>query len=86
MSFTIETEQNNKISFLDVIVIFEEGKFATGVYQKPTFRGAYTHFERILLDTYKIDMIYILVNRCFRICSDWSMFHSQLIVFREIFL
>ena len=27
MSFTIETEQNNKISFLDVSVIREQGKF-----------------------------------------------------------
>ena len=34
MSFTIETEQNNKITFLDVNVIREEGKFATNVYKK----------------------------------------------------
>ena len=27
MSFTIKTEQNNKISFLDVNVIREQGKF-----------------------------------------------------------
>ena len=32
MSFTIETIQNNKISFLDVNVIREEGKFITSVY------------------------------------------------------
>ena len=32
MSFTIETEQNNKISFLDVIDICEQGKFATSVF------------------------------------------------------
>ena len=29
MSFTIETEQNSKISFLDVNVIREQGKFVT---------------------------------------------------------
>ena len=39
ISFTIETEQNNKISFLDVNVIREQGKFITSVYQKPTFSG-----------------------------------------------
>ena len=32
MSFTIETEQNNKIS-LDVNVIREQGIFTTSVYQ-----------------------------------------------------
>ena len=32
MSFTIETEQENKISFLDVNVIREQGEFITSVY------------------------------------------------------
>ena len=45
MSFTIETEQNNKISFLDVNVIREQRKFTTSVYRKPTFCGVYTHSE-----------------------------------------
>ena len=30
-------------------------------------------------------MIYTLVNRCFRICPSWSLFHQQLILLREIF-
>ena len=32
MSFTIETEQNNKMLFLDINVIHEQGKFITSVY------------------------------------------------------
>ena len=32
MSLTIETEQNSKISFLDINVICEQGKFITSVY------------------------------------------------------
>ena len=69
MSFTIETEQNNKISFLDVNVIREQSKFITSVYRKPTFSGVYTHLhlDSFLSDTYKIGVIYNLVNRCFRI-------------------
>ena len=85
MSFTIETEQNNRISLLEVNVIGEHGKFITSVYRKPTFSGVYFHFDSFLSDTYKIGMIYTLVNRCFRICSSWSMFHQQLILLREIF-
>ena len=84
MSFTIETEQNNKISFLDVNVIREQGRFITSVYQKATFSGVYTHFHSFLPDTYKIGMIYFLVNRCFRICSSWSMFDQQLILLTGI--
>ena len=85
MSFTIETEQNNKISFLDINVFHEQGKFITSAYRKPTFTGVYTHFDSFIPDTYKIGMIYTLVNRCFRICSSWSMFHQQLILLRQIF-
>ena len=85
MSFTIETEQENKISFLDVNVIHEHGEFITSVYQKPTFSAVYTHFDSFLPDTYKIGMIYTLANRCFRICSSCSMFHQQSILLREIF-
>ena len=85
MSFTIETEQNNKISFIDVNVIREQGESITSVYRKPTFSGVCNHFNSFLPDTYKIGMIYTLVNRCFLICSSWSMFHQQLILLREMF-
>ena len=47
LSFTIETEQNNKI-FLDLNVIHEQGKFVTSVYRKPTSSGVYTHFDSFL--------------------------------------
>ena len=60
MPFTIETDQRNKISFLDVNVIREQGKFTTSVNRKPTFSGVYSHFDSFLPDTYKIGMIYIL--------------------------
>ena len=33
MTFTVETDQNNKISFLDVNITCEQGKFITGVYR-----------------------------------------------------
>ena len=71
MSFTIETEQKNKLSFLDVNVIREQGEFIISVYRKPTFSGVYTHFDSFLPDTNKIGMIYTLANRCFRMCSSW---------------
>ena len=49
------------------------------------FSGVYTHFDSFLPDTYKIGMIYALVDRCFRISSSWSMFLQQWIFLREIF-
>ena len=34
----------------------------TDVWQKPTFSGVYTYFDSILPATYKIGMIYTLLN------------------------
>jgi len=86
MKFSFEQEKNGKLSFLDVEVSREENKFVTSVYRKPTFSGVYTHFESFLPSTYKFGMIYTLVFRCFRICSDWTKFHNELKLLKEIFL
>ena len=37
MSFTIKTEQSNKITTLDFNVIRGHGTFTTNIYRKPTF-------------------------------------------------
>ena len=39
MSFSFEQEINDKLSFLDVEVSRQQGKFVTTVYRKPTFSG-----------------------------------------------
>ena len=69
MKFTVEAEQNNKISFLDVNIIREQGKFVTSLYRKPIFSVVYTYFDDFLSDSYKTGMIDSLINRCFPICS-----------------
>ena len=85
MSFSMETEKENKLSFLDVEVIREQGKFTTTIYRKPTFSGVYSNFESFLPSVYKFGMVYTLVYRCFRICSNWTQFHTELIFLKGIF-
>ena len=53
MSFTIENERKNKVSFLNVNVIREQRKF-TSVYQNPTFIRVYTHFDSFYLTPTKL--------------------------------
>ena len=79
----METEQNNKISFLDINVIREQGKFVTSVNRKSIFSSVYTHFYSFLSDTYKIAIIYTLINRWFWICSSWSTVDQQLILLKR---
>ena len=49
----------------NINVISKQGKFTTIVYQK--LICAYIHFDSFLTNTYRIGMVYKLVNTCFRI-------------------
>ena len=49
MSFSMETEKENKLSSLDAEVIREQDKFTTTVYRKPTFSDVYSNFESFYL-------------------------------------
>ena len=37
----MESEEDNKLPFLDVLVIREETEFSSTIYRKPTFTGLY---------------------------------------------
>ena len=58
MSFSMETEKENKLSFLDVEVIREKGKFTTTIYRKSPFSCVYSNFESFLPSVYKFGMVY----------------------------
>ena len=81
----METEKENKLSFLDVEVIREQGKFTTTVFRKPTFSGVYGNFESFLPSVYIFGMVYSLVYRWLRICSSSTQFHTELIFLKRIF-
>ena len=85
MSFSMEIEKESKLSFLDVEIIREQGKFTTITYRKPTFSGVYSNYESFLPSVYKFGMVYTLVYTFFRICSKWRQFHTELTVLKGIF-
>ena len=86
MSLSFEQDKNGKLSFLDIEVPREKGKFVATVYRKPTFSGVYTHFQSFLPTIYKFGIVYNLAYRCFKICSDWTMFREELSFFKQVFL
>ena len=81
----METEKENKLSFVDNEIIREQGKLTTAVCQKPTFSGVYSNFESFLPKVYKFGIVYTLVYTCFHICSNWTQFHTELIFLKGIF-
>ena len=57
MSFSMETERQNKFSFFDIEVIRKQGKFSTTVYRKSTFSGVYSNSESFLPFVCKFGMV-----------------------------
>ena len=67
MSFTIESEKQNRMSFLDAQIICEDKIFTTSVYHKRTFSEISRYFDSFLPSTYKFGTVYTLAYRCLQI-------------------
>ena len=73
------------MSFLDVNIIIEQGKFTTFGYCKPTFSRIYIHFDSLLPSSNKVGLLPTLLYRRFEICSDWTKFHLELVKLIDVF-
>ena len=62
------------LPFLDILIDNSGDKIRTSVYHKPTYTGLLTNFNSFVPFTYKSGLIRTLVDRCFRIASDWKRF------------
>ena len=69
LKFTVEKEQNNSLTFLDVLVEKEGTGFLTSVCRKPTFTGQYIRWNSFSPKARKICLIKTLVHRALMICS-----------------
>ena len=77
IKFSIETELNGSLSFLDVKMFRENEKFVTSVFRKDTFSGGYTNFISFIPLEYKFGVVHTLLNRCFNLSSDFLKFHHE---------
>ena len=85
MSFIIENEKQNRMSFLNLQIIREDKTFTTSAYRKPTFSGVYTHLDRFSPFTYEFPTVYTLAYRCLQIRSSWTKLHRKLVCLKGIF-
>ena len=85
MSFTYEAEQNNCLSFLDVLVSREKDAFSTSLYRKPTFSGLYTNYYSYIYEKYKKGLILCLLFRIFSFSVNWDKFHTEVKFMKKLF-
>ena len=86
IEFTMETESNNELPFLDVLIKRDNDGFQTSVYRKTTFTGTYMNWKSLSPRTYKIGLINCLLNRASKICSTKKLFNEEISKIKKILL
>ena len=78
MKLTSAIEKNGSPTFLDITIVFENNKFVTSVYGKPTLRSDFTNFKSFIPDIYKLVLIETLLHRSIRLCSNYQSIKKNL--------
>ena len=78
IKFSYEPETDGKLHFLDVNVHYNTGKFLTNTYSKPTNTGLYTLWSSFTPKLYKSNLFICLLQRSYRICTNWASFISEI--------
>ena len=79
ISFTMEEEINNTLSFLDVQVTRQtDGLLTTSVYRKPTFSGLFLKWDSYVPKQFKKSLVLGFINRAWKICSTYELFDKEL--------
>jgi len=83
LKFTHELERGNALSFLNALVIREEGKLLTNWYRKPTYSGRYINYFSSHPLQFKMNTITNLVDQALLLSSE--RFHDRNIkIIKEI--
>ena len=68
IKFTYELEINNKISFLDVLLIRKNDTSETTIYRKST-NGVYLHWDSFAHKNWKRSPLRSILAKAYKICS-----------------
>ena len=76
LKFTFEKEENDQLSFLDVLVEKSNEGFVTSVFRTRTFTGQYFRCDSFGPTKRKTNLIKTLVHRALMICSKSKLQHE----------
>ena len=76
--FTFEKDQDNKISFLGILITRVGSELQTSLFYKKTFRSVYLNFNSHFPNMYEKGLLDTLLYRAYNICSNHSGFHQEI--------
>ena len=83
IKLTVEFEENDKLPFLDFLLIKSDFHLLFSVYRKPTHSDRYLNFRSCHPISVKRGVVITLMDRAFRICSQ-EFLNSELLYLRDI--
>ena len=85
ISFTMDCEENGKLPFLGMEIIGNNTRLDRKVYRKPTDTGLLLHYYSHVDMKYKHSLLKTMLNRTFKLSSNWQFFHQECECLKEIF-
>ena len=85
IKFTMESEIDSQIPFLDLNIKKINNGLSTSVYRKSTFSGLGTSFFSYCSFSFKINSIRTLLHRAFTLSSSYLDFHNEVIYLKDFF-
>ena len=76
LKFTIETENNGGLAFLDMLIMNDSGTLTSKWYRKMTDTGLTLNHHSLAPVKYKKSVVSSFVYRIFKSCSNWQLFHE----------
>ena len=84
IKFTMETEVNKIIPFLDVLIDNSQNIFKTSTYHKSTYSGLLFNYTSFTSRFYKIGLIKYLIHRTYKINNSWPGFHDDVSKIKDV--
>ena len=86
VKFTFEEEIDEKIPFLDTVLVRNNHYIDTGVYRKNTNTDTYVNWNSFQPNSWKWGTLRTLVTRPFEICSTDTFLEEEIEYFRAVFI
>ena len=86
IKFTYETQCNNMISFLDVLIVRNNNTFDTAVFRKSTHTDLYINWNSYSPEIWKKGTLKLLVKRAYTICNKHYFLEMELDHLKDTFI
>ena len=78
MKFTFQEEKDNKISFLDILILRNGSSIETTVDRKFAHSDVYIHSDSFSPNSWKVGTMKTLLLRAFAICSNEQLLNREI--------